>query len=164
MALYLFTGCYPTSAFKGIGEIKPLELLVKMPVHVSIFPAVASSLVTPGALLNFLKNLSVRCIGDRKSNVWMTCDMPKSICYVMVLVLHHNAIMLSSHISLSANEAFTSTLEVWIWKYNEDNGDSCEGHGLEMVHGVTAPLWFDSEELVTSQWDISTCAISDQSD
>ena len=43
LAMYAFTKCGKTSAFRGIGKVKPIKLLLKMPRYQAAFASLGKS-------------------------------------------------------------------------------------------------------------------------
>ena len=64
MTLHAYTGCDSTSAFKGIGKVKPIKTLQLMPKFTSVLARLGDSWDVSDDLISGLEELHVLCMVD----------------------------------------------------------------------------------------------------
>ena len=163
LGLHAYSRCDTTSAFKGIGKVKPLRLLQKKPKYQEVFSGLGESWEVTDDLFLALEEftcimysaktktkevnrlryqmLELKCGGqslDSKKNVDLSSLPPPKVC-------------LSEHIR-------RVNYQVAIWKRahcpKPDVPHPAADHGWIMHDGKLVPCWFKGTALPTSMADI----------
>jgi hypothetical protein len=156
MGLHAFTRCDTTSAFKGIGKVKPIKKMQKMPKFVQFLANMGVSWDVSDALINGLEEFTCalygrpritsvndlryqmlieKCGDDGKINPSLNIDMANMPPCRQCLVQHIKR----------------SNYQVAIWKRANiavpDLPNPTDGHGWTLHDGKIEPLWVDGDVL-----------------
>ena len=163
MALHAFTGCDTSSAFKGVGKVKPIKLLQKVPRFQSVLARLGDDWEVPVDLMDDLEDF--------------TCSMYSKPRFSKVDELRHFTLKqkcgVDAQLSASKNVDMGTippcraclqqhirrvNYQVGVWKRanraNPDVPDPTDGHGWTMNGDSLEPLWTDAEILPQSLVDI----------
>lgn len=154
LSLHAYTGCDTTSAFKGIGKVKPIKVLLQNPTFVEALARIGDTWDTPEEVKDDLDAFTCLLYGRHRftSVDDVRYQLLKERCGDELLNADHN-------VDLSTMPPCRQTLEehikrcnfqVAIWKRAlepiEDAPAASDGHGWVDVDGVLEPLWSSEEE------------------
>ena len=160
---YAFTGCDTTSAFKGIGKVKPLKVLQKNPKFVEALGQLGESW-----------NVSTELVDELEKFVWIVYGRSRvqsvdELRYIRIQELcdKEDKLSPSENIDLATFPPCRKSLEqhirrvnyqVGIWKKasvpDPDIPEPTDGHGWHVIDGKLEPLWFEDDLLPKQLVDI----------
>ena len=173
MALHAFTGCDTSSAFKGIGKIKPIKTLQKVPEYIPVFCLIGETWEVSVQLFSDLESFTCAMYGfPRFNNIdELRLFLLKKKCG------NSNLLTVSNNVDIASLPPCKKSLEqhikrvnyqVAIWKRshiaNPDIPPPTEGHGWTHHDGYLEPLWIDGDTLPLELIDILEEFDSDMSD
>ena len=159
MSLHAYTGCDTTSAFKGLGKVKPLKIMQQKPKFVSVLAGLGDTWNVPERLIDDLEAFTCAIYGRARftSVDKLRHHMIKEKCGDDVLNANHNVDMatmppckrtLREHIK-------RCNFQVVIWKKASeacpDVPPPFPAHGWTKNDGELVPFWTQEEELILPQ-------------
>ena len=163
MCLHAFTGCDTTSAFKGLGKIKPLKVLQKNPKFAATLSRLGESWEVPEDLIDDLEEFACSMYGRARAH------KVNELRYIRIkeLCAKDNQLNPSRNLDLGTLPPCRRSLEQHIKRVNYQVGvwkrahiaqplvpDVRDGHGWHLVDGKLEPLWFTGSILPQQLIDI----------
>lgn len=154
MALHAFSGCDTCSAFKGIGKIKPINVLNKMPKFRDVLSRLGEAWSVSDEMIEDLDSLTCALYGKPRIahvNVVRSVKM-NDLC-------PHDGVLPSKNIDISSlppcrhslvQHIHRTNYQVGIWKRALEPNPTIPspvGHGWSMDGEVLEPLWFEGNTL-----------------
>lgn len=154
-ALHVFTKCDTTSAFKGVGKIKPIKILQKNPRFHVILAQLGDNWEVSQALHRGLEEFTCILYGRKRftsvdklrfTMVKEKCDSANDN-----IKLHRNAdLSLLPPCSRSlAQHIRRANYQMVLWRRAHipvlHMPSPTDGHGWQLVNGYLEPLWFDGD-------------------
>lgn len=178
LALHGFTHCDTTSAFKGIGKVKPIKLLERTPAFVEVLSQVGDSWNLSQQLVNGLEELTCAMYGKAR---YKTVDTLRLAILKEKCAGSDGIINIDRNIDLSQLPPCRKVLyehirrvnyQVRIWKMADisepDLPKAEAGHGWKLVDHKLEPLWFEgpiiSENIAIEDDDNQSDEENDSSD
>ena len=173
MALHAYTGCDSTSAFKGLGKIRPVKTLSRMPKFTEVLARLGDEWQVPADLLDDLDAFTCALYGKprTKSVNDMRLMMMNDLC-----AKNEDYLTRSKKVDMSSLPPCKKSLDqhvrrvnfkVGIWKRahiaRPDIPNASNGHGWILVDGHIEPLWYEGPELPNLLSYIA-CEIEDEKD
>lgn len=153
MALHAFSGCDTTSAFKGLGKVRPLKTLSRMPKFGETLARLGDTWDVPRDLVDLLNEFT--CALFSRPRV-------RSVDELRFLRMSELCSKDDKHLAHSRNVDLATlppcgrsleqhirrvNYQVGIWKVahiaNPDIPDACNGHGWTLVDQKIEPLWYE---------------------
>ena len=141
-ALHVFTHCDTTSAFKGVGKVKPIKLLQKNPKFQPILAQLGESWEPSPSLISGLEEFTCVLYGLIKEKCGSENGSIKLRKNVDLSILPPCSRVLLQHIR-RANYQMCINRNAHIPV--ADVPSPTDGHGWQLVDGNLEPLWFDGE-------------------
>ena len=175
MALHAYSGCDSTSAFKGLGKVKPLKKLLQMPKFVPVLARLGDSWHVPTELVDDLDEFTcaiyerprMRRVDEaRFLKMSQLCDTDNDTS----IKTSHNIDMANLPPCRKSLEQHIRRVnyQVGIWKRahitDPDIPLATDGHGWTMVDGKMEPLWYDGDVLPQQLIDIVEGSPTDDED
>ena len=175
MVIHAFSGCDTTSAFKGIGKVKPIKVLQGNPKYADTLSTLGDTWTVSDELLQELDTFTCAMYGKpRLNNV-------DSVRYVKINdKCSDNGIVPTKNVDIGCLPPCRRSLvqhirrtsyQVAIWKRALDPNPSVpdpEGHGWTRVDGKLEPLWYEGnilpQALVDASVDHSERAVESDDD
>ena len=164
LALHAYCGCDSTSAFKGIGHLKPLKLLKKNAKYEKPLAKLGNSWTVSEDLMDELDAFTCAIYG--RQNVKHVDEL--RYFKLNELGSRDQQVNPTKNVDLASVAPCRKSLEqhirrvnyqVGIWKHSHlpdpDIPAPTENHGWHSVDGKLEPLWFNGEALPKSVIDIS---------
>ena len=157
LACHAFTGCDTTSAFKGKGKVRPIQLMQKNPSFIEAFASLGDSWQVPEHLLVNLEEFT--CLVYNRKSVKAVDELRyillKEKCgdEEMNPKLNVDLSTLPPCRRSPTQHVRRVNYQVAIWKRAHDPHpalpNAAEGHGWEQKEGYLQPLWTaDEDELI----------------
>ena len=151
LGLHAFTHCDTTSAFKGIGKVKPIQLLLKEKKFEEALSKLGDAWNIDESLIDSLEKYTCVLYGKKKDSDInkVRVDKLKEKCGINKLDPTKNFHMASLPPCKMALEQHIrrANYQVRIWKNAHVNAptipDPTDGHGWHIVDGFLEPLWVD---------------------
>ena len=154
-ALHVFTHCDTTSAFKGVGKVKPIKLLQKNPKFQPILAQLGESWEPSPSLVSGLEEFTCVLYGRKK---FTSVDKLRYALIKEKCGSDNGSIKLRKNVDLSILPPCSRVLLQHIRRANyqmcinrnahipvADVPSPTDGHGWQLVDGNLEPLWFDGE-------------------
>jgi hypothetical protein len=164
MALHAFSGCDTTSAFKGLGKVKPLKTLLKMPKFVPVLAKLGETWDVSNELIEDLEAFTCAIYGRARASNVNELRFSK----INELCAKDECITPSNNLDMGSLPPCRKSLEQHIRRANCQVGfwkrahiavfhtpDPTAGHGWTMLDGHLEPLWYDGELLPQQLADIA---------
>ena len=172
MALHAFTNCDTTSSFKGIGKVKPIQLLLKEERFVEAFNRLGDDWEVPDDLIDVLEEFTCALYGKKKDKDInkVRVDKLKEKCGVNKLDPKKNFQIASLPPCKMALEQHIRRVnyQVAIWKRAHLNTphipNPTEVHGWHMVDGCLEPLWVDGPIIPRNMEELLEPALEEADD
>lgn len=150
IALHAFSGCDTTSAFKGLGKVRPLKTLSRMPKFGETLARLGDTWDVPRDLVDLLNEFT--CALFSRPRV-------RSVDELRFLRMSELCSKDDKHLAHSRNVDLATfppcgrsleqhirrvNYQVGIWKVAHiDIPDACNGHGWTLVDQKIEPLWYE---------------------
>uniref|UniRef100_UPI00359026EA uncharacterized protein isoform X1 n=2 Tax=Myxine glutinosa TaxID=7769 RepID=UPI00359026EA len=175
MALHAFTHCDTTRAFKGIGKIRPIKVLQKMPAFQSVLASLGDELTVPEAVYTELEAFT--CAIYRKPR-YKKVDNLRYAMLKEKCGSPDRAVNLGRNIDLSQLPPCVTVLhqhirrvnyQVAIWKRahvpQPDVPSPADGNGWKVGKGdKLEPVWFEGDALPVDRADVDSDTDTEDSD
>ena len=156
MALHAFTGCDSTSAFKGVGKIKPIKTMQKMPKYQPLLAKLGDSWEVSEDLVKDLEEFTCAMYGKpRFTNIDdLRYTILKGKCDVEGKLDPSNNVDMGSLPPCGKSllqHIRRVNYQVGIWKRayiaEPEIPNPADGHGWVMVDGRLEPMWCEGDIL-----------------
>lgn len=164
MALHAYSGCDSTSAFRGIGKIKPVKTLLRLPQYIPILNKLGDTWDLPEELNNQLDSFTCAMYGRGK--VSRVDDL--RLLRINELCAKENRHLPSCNVDMASIPPCKRSLTQHIRRVNHQVGiwkrahiprpkipKASRGHGWEEENGDLDPLWYDGDMLPRELADIA---------
>lgn len=156
-ALHVFTKCDTTSAFKGIGKVKPIKLLQKTPRYQTILTELGKAWQVSNTLLRGLEEFTCALYGRKRftSVNKLRFNIIKEKCMTTAgnIKINHNIDMSLLPPSSRALEQHVrrANYQMALWRRSHvpifDPPSPTDGQGWHLVEGKLEPLWYDGDSI-----------------
>ena len=173
LALHAFSGCDCTSAFRGLGKVKPIKTLLKTPRYVRLLSKLGDSWDVSDDLIEGLDAFTCAIYG--RPRVSKVDDL--RLIRMNELCSKDDIITPSKNVDMATLPPCRRSLvqhikrvnyQVAIWKRahvpEPDLPGATMGHGWTLVDGILEPLWYEGEILPQQLTDIANPRHSEASD
>uniref|UniRef100_UPI00358E53D5 uncharacterized protein n=3 Tax=Myxine glutinosa TaxID=7769 RepID=UPI00358E53D5 len=164
MALHAFCGCDTTSAFRGIGKVKPMKTLLKIPRYVPVLAQLGDTWDIPSQLLDDLEAFTCAIYG--RPRVLKVDDL--RLLRINELCARDEILTPSQNIDMATLPPCRRSLlqhiarvnyQVGIWKRahipKPDVPLAHNGHGWTQTDEHLEPLWYDGTMLPAQLSDLA---------
>ena len=164
IALNAYSGCDSTSAFRGIGKIKPVKTLLRLPQYIPILNKLGDTWDLPEELNNQLDCFTCAMYGRGK--VSRVDDL--RLLRINELCAKENRHLPSCNVDMASIPPCKRSLTQHIRRVNHQVGiwkrahiprpkipKASRGHGWEEENGDLDPLWYDGDMLPRELADIA---------
>ena len=153
--VHAFTHCDTTSAFKGKGKVKPIQILQKNPKFQPVLAELGESLEVSPSLVSGLEEFTCSLCGRKR---FKSVDKLRYTLIKEKCLSDDGTIKFSKNVDLSVLPPCSKVLlehirrvnyQMCIWRRSHipvvDVPSPSDGHGWQMVGGQLEPLWFEGD-------------------
>lgn len=165
MALHAYSGCDSTSAFRGIGKVKPVKCLLRLQEYVPTLSSLGDSWDVPDDVIEQLESFTCALYG-RAARVSRVDDL--RLIRISETCTKENCDIPSTNVDMGSLPPCKQSLiqhihrvnhQVGIWKRahipNPDTPKAFDGHGWKMEDGLLQPIWYAGLMLPQALADIA---------
>ena len=171
-ALHVYTHCDTTSAFKGVGKVKPIKVLQKNPKYQRILSQLGESWDASENLLSGLEEFTCALYGRQR---FRSIDKLRYTLVKEKCTSEDGSIKINKNIQLSSLPPCSRALvqhihranyQMAIWRRAHipvlDIPSPTDNHGWQMNDGTLEPLWFQGDFVPLVVADSVACDVTEE--
>lgn len=157
MSLHAFSGCDTTSAFRGVGKVKPMKTLIRQEQYVDVLKTLGDQWDISDVLVEGLQHFTYKLYGKAPRITEVNDLRLKRINEICV---KENSLLPSSNVDMGnlppCKKALVQHIkrvnhQVGIWKRahipKPNIPAASQGHGWKVEDAILKPIWFDGDIL-----------------